>query len=362
MLSIILSYSDILLSETDPNDEKFALLSEVKLAGERSADLTRQLLAFSQQRPLETKVVAIDGIVESTSRMIRLVVGEDVALTTHLATEGSFARVAPGQIEQVLMNLVVNARDAMPVGGKLTIETAPFELDASSPVTHPDMLPGRYLMLAVSDSGSGMDARTVERIFEPFFTTKEQGRGTGLGLSTVFGIVRQVGGQIYVYSELGKGTTFKLYFPEHRGPDQETADVGPQVSAAPSSETVLLVEDDAQVRKLAHEVLRRRGYHVLSAEHPGEALLVCDGYEGPIDLLLTDVIMPQMSGRQLADRLVVARPDMKVLYVSGYTANVVLDHGVGQTTAFLQKPFTPDSLSRTVRSVLDSHALPAVAP
>jgi nitrogen-specific signal transduction histidine kinase/CheY-like chemotaxis protein len=357
MLSIILGYSVLLLDGLAPDDPRAADIGEIKRAGERSADLTRQLLAFSRQQVLETKIVDLNEIVESTSRMVRRVLGEDVEQEIVLSLRASRVKVAPGQVEQVIMNLVVNARDAMPNGGRLTVETRQVEFDSAADVKPDGVHPGRYAVLEVTDTGVGMDAATQQRIFEPFFTTKEQGKGTGLGLSTVFGIVHQGGGRIRVDSEPGRGTKFTVYLPEERGAS-EAADRAP-ASPRPGrgNETVLVVEDEDQVRALVQAILQRQGYRVLAAQHPTEAIRLSAQFDGKIDLLLTDVIMPEMSGRLLADQLLASRPDAKVLFMSGYTNNVVLDRGAeGTHMAFLQKPVTPSELHDKVRAVLDAQS------
>ncbi len=355
LLSIIISYSDIILAGIPAADPMRADLEEIRAAGARAAELTGQLLAFGRQQVLQPKRVSLNEVLFNLERMLRRLIGEDVELTVVRAPTLGTVWVDAGQLEQVILNLVVNARDAMPRGGKLTIETADVELDAAYAAEHVDATAGPHVLLAVSDTGHGMDAETRARIFEPFFTTKVAGRGTGLGLSTVFGIVRQSGGNIWVYSEPGKGTTFKLYFPRAEGPVESLAPSEPLESLRPASETVLLVEDDARVRALCRTILTKLGYHVLEAQSAGDALLLSEQHGASIHLLLTDVVMPRIAGRELADRLLRQRPGLKVLYMSGYTPNSVLHHGVLDSgVAFLQKPITPDALGRKVREVLDS--------
>jgi PAS domain S-box-containing protein len=354
LLTVIKGYSELMLKELKSSDPMRAEVEEVQKAADRAASLTNQLLAFSRQQVLEPRVLDLNAVVGNMDKLLRRLLGEDVDLVTILDPAIGRVKADPGQVEQVIMNLAVNARDAMPKGGKLTVETSNVVLDASYAREHVAVSPGSYVVLAVSDTGVGMDADTCARVFEPFFTTKEQGKGTGLGLSTVYGIIKQSGGYIWVYSEKGMGTTFKVYLPRvdqpvEYQPDRSVSRVQRGV------ETILVVEDEDGVRGLVREVLHKNGYSVLQARAGGEAMLLCERHAGPIHLLLTDVVLEQMSGHDLAQRLCALRPDMKVLYMSGYTDEAIVHHGVLEPgTAFLQKPFTTEALARKVRSVLDT--------
>jgi PAS domain S-box-containing protein len=353
LLTVITSYSDLLLEDLGKDDPKRDDVEQVRKAAEGAASLTRQLLAFSRQQVLAPRVVSLNAVVDSLQKILRRVIGEDVELATALAPDLGAVKADVGQLEQVLMNLTVNARDAMPTGGKLTIETANVEHDPAYARAREGAAVSRFVMLAVTDTGVGMDEATKARIFEPFFTTKEAGKGTGLGLATVYGIVNQSGGFIWVYSEPGNGTSFKIYLPRVDAPVEGERATG-SGSVPRGTETVLLVEDAAAVRAVAKQVLERQGYTVLEAPHGEAALHLAQKHRGPIHLLLTDVVMPVLSGRQLAEQLAPLRPDMKVLYASGYTDDSVVRHGILESgTAYLQKPFTPDSLARKVREVLD---------
>jgi two-component system, cell cycle sensor histidine kinase and response regulator CckA len=353
ILSVILSYTEILGMGLKEDEPIHADIEEIGKAAQRAADLTRQLLAFSRQQVLEEKVLDLNESIAGMDKMLRRLLGADVELSVLPAVGLWSAKADPSQIEQILMNLAVNARDAMPVGGKLTIETENVELDNDYASAHQGVAPGSYVRLAVSDTGIGMSREMQARIFEPFFTTKERGKGTGLGLATVFGIVKQSGGNIWVYSELGKGTTFKIHLPKVSGSPETSATLRPQLPPERGNETILLVEDDEQLRVLARDILRRNGHVVLEAANGGEALLACEQHAAKIHLLLTDVVLPRMSGRQLADRLVTQRPEMKVLFMSGYTDDAVLQHGILESgVAFLQKPLTRTSLLKKVREVL----------
>jgi two-component system cell cycle sensor histidine kinase/response regulator CckA len=352
LLWVIVGYSSLALEQLRPGDPLHKEMEEVLRAGQRAADLTRQLLAFSRRQVLQPQVLDVGNVVRSMQNMLTRLLGEDVELSVFVDPSLGNVHADPSQVEQIIMNLAVNARDAMPRGGKLTIEVVNAQLGADYAAEHRDVMPGPYIMLAVTDTGVGMNAATRERIFEPFFTTKEHGKGTGLGLSTVFGIVKQSQGHLWVYTELGHGTSFRVYLPRT---DRQT-EVSAPVLAGPvlhGFETILLVEDDEQVRVMSRTILRRHGYNVLDAQNGGEAFLICERHAGKIHLLITDVVMPRMSGRELAERLSPIKPDMRVLYVSGYTEGAIIHHGVLDAgIAFLQKPIMPDALLRKVREVL----------
>ncbi len=357
LLAIIIGYSDLLEDAVQAGDPARKHVQEIRRAGQRAAGLTRQLVAFSRKQVLELRVFDLNAVVIENHKMLRRLIGEDIDLVLQLDPERGVVKADAVQIEQVIMNLAVNARDAMPRGGRLTIETANVEMDALQVGHHATMQPGSYVMLAVSDNGSGMDAATQSHIFEPFFTTKEKGKGTGLGLATVYGIVKQSGGYIWVYSEVGSGSTFKIYLPRAGG-SVSPEPVNNLKVPAPSlrgTETVLLVEDEESVRKLAAQYLADQGYTVVQASNGLEALRLCSEYTAPIHLLVTDVVMPGMGGRDLADRLATLRPDTRVLFVSGYTGNAIVHHGVLDPGTFLlSKPFRPLELAQKVREVLDT--------
>jgi signal transduction histidine kinase/CheY-like chemotaxis protein len=351
LLSVILGHTSMLIEDLAPGDPRSSGLEEVLKAGERASALTRQLLAFSRKQMLQPRVIDLNQVTGGIEKMLGRLLGEDVRLTLLPAPDLGRMLADPGQIEQVIMNLVVNARDAMPGGGSLTIETANAVLDEAYAALHHGVSPGRYVMLVVTDTGEGMSSATSARVFEPFFTTKGQGKGTGLGLSTVHGIVAQSGGHVWLYSEVGIGTSFKVYFPRVEGPID--AEEPSRPGSRRGSETVLLVEDDDQVRAMATAILRRNGYNVIEAQNGGEAFLICEQYQGAIHLLLTDVIIPRMSGRDVALRIGRLRPEIKVLYMSGYTDTAIVYHGVLDAGIdFLQKPITPEPLLRRVREVL----------
>ncbi len=353
ILSIILSYCGMILGELREGDPMRDDLLEIKKAGERAAELTKQLLMFSRHQMIEQRVLDVRQILLGLEKMIRRLLGTEVELSLLPTTSVGKVTADAGQVEQIVMNLVVNARDAMPRGGKLVLETRNVELDEEYAATHAGVAPGSYVMLALADTGVGMTKEVQSRIFEPFFTTKERGKGTGLGLSTVASIVKQRGGHVWVYSEPGKGTTFRVYLPRIAGANEGTSSVPPSMGTGKASETILLVEDDEQVRAVACSILRRQGYRVLEASNGGDALLACEQHTTPIHLLLTDVVLPRMSGRQVAERLLAFRPQMKVLFMSGYADEAIHKHGVLEPgAACLQKPLTPETLTRTVRDVL----------
>jgi two-component system cell cycle sensor histidine kinase/response regulator CckA len=355
LLTAVLGSVDLVLDELGPEAPARGDVEEIRKAALRAGELTRQLLAFSRQQVLAPRVLDLNALVANMGKLLRRLIGEDVELRTALAPDLGAVKADPGQLEQVIANLVVNARDAMPEGGRLTVETANAELDKDYADQHFPVPPGSYVLLAVSDTGTGMDPETKSRIFEPFFTTKEQGKGTGLGLATVYGVVKQSGGYIWVYSEPGQGTAFKIYLPRVReAPEPARPSPAP---AAPlrGSETLLLVEDDEMVRHLVSRMLKSRGYTVLTAADGTDTLRQLESHRGPIDLLITDVVMPGMSGREVALRVATLQPQVKVLYLSGYTDDAIVRHGVLEPgISFLQKPFSADALARKVREVLDA--------
>jgi len=352
LLMVINGYTEVLLEELKLDSPLHQKVQSIQQAADRAATLTRQLLAFSRKQMLELKVVDVNTVIGDMERLLRPLIGENIALLTRLSADAGRTRADAGQLEQVLMNLVVNAKDAMPGGGKITIQS-------SSVVVRPNfrehrfIQPGRYVVLAVSDSGHGMDKETLSRIFEPFFTTKEKGKGTGLGLSTVYGIIKQSGGYIFAQSEPGAGSTFYIYLPRVEDSPEELSPAELHDRENGGSETVLLVEDEASVRELVRDTLAARGYKVLEASDGENGLRVAANYSGHIDILITDVVMPGISGRELASRLLLLRPSMSVIYLSGYTEDAVLHQGgLSPGTAFLQKPFTLQVLTRKVREVL----------
>lgn len=355
LLTAITGYTHLILSDPEITESTRADLGEIEKAADRAAKLTRQLLAFARRQMLQPELLNLNMVVEDLSKMIHRLVGEDIEFVTHLDPDLGHVRADPGQIEQVIMNLIVNARDAMPKGGKLTIQTQNIELDWTYAQRDADIRPGSYAMLAISDTGMGMEEETMSNLFEPFFTTKEQGKGTGLGLPTVYGIVRQHDGYVWPYSEPGQGTTFKIYLPlvDPASGKGQTEDETASWDASSREETILLAEDEQAVRALTRTVLERRGYTVLAARNGEEALALSQEHSGPIHLLVTDVIMPGINGRELADRLTALHPEARVLFTSGHTEEAISQYGaLNENLAFLHKPFAPDTLARTVRQVL----------
>jgi signal transduction histidine kinase len=355
LLTVITGYSDMLLASRDLKDSQRTALEEIRRSAERGGALTHQLLAFSRRQPLEARMVRLNDLILQIEKMLRRLIGEDIELVTIPAASYDLVQADPGRLEQVIMNLVVNARDAMPNGGKLTIETGTVHLSETFSAKQLGVAPGPYLVIAVTDTGVGMDENTQSHLFEPFFTTKNPGRGTGLGLATAYGIIRQSGGAIRIASQLGRGTTARIYLP----PAQAKAPAGVEKAAAHEGpltgvEVILVVEDEARVRKLIVDVLTARGYHVLEATRGQDALRISRTHQGAIDLALVDVVMPELSGPDLVRQLKPDRPEMRVLYVSGYTDEAIVHHGIPESgAAFLQKPFLPDALARKVRQVLD---------
>jgi two-component system, cell cycle sensor histidine kinase and response regulator CckA len=360
LLGVITGYGELLKKGVNGDSRLRRYADEIGKAAERATGLTRQLLAFSRKQVLQPRIFDLNAAVVDTEKMLRRVIGEDLQLVTRLDDGLGQVRVDPGQIDQVLMNLAVNARDAMPRGGRLTIETANVELDAAAARAEPGVPPGRYVRLTVGDTGQGMTPEVRARVFEPFFTTKEPGKGTGLGLATVHGIVTQSDGYIALDTEPGRGTTFRIYLPRVDAPAEDADASAVEAEVPRGGETLLLVEDETSLREIVRESLESCGYHILSAKDGSEALDICAARGAAIDLMLTDVVMPGMSGRELADRLRVSRPDIAVLYMSGYTDDAVVRHGLlAEDMALVQKPFRAAALARRVREVLDKRRPPS---
>ena len=356
LLTVITGYSDLLLASGDLKEAHRTALQEIRRSAERGGQLTHQLLAFSRRQPLEPRTIHANELIIQMEKMLRRLIGEDVELVTIPAASLDTVEVDASRLEQVVMNLVVNARDAMPDGGKLTIETGTVQLSESFSARQLGVKPGQHVTISIVDTGAGMDEDTQSHLFEPFFTTKERGRGTGLGLATAYGIIRQSGGAIGIISELGKGTTARIYLPLAAAGKSEAEAKGAEASGPlTGAETILLVEDEARVRKLILDVLSSRGYRVLEATRGEEAIRLSNELKEPIELAVVDVVMPEMSGPDLVRQIERLRPEIRVLYISGYTDEAILHHGIQASgAAFLQKPFVPDALARKVREVLDT--------
>ncbi len=355
MLSVILGYADLLRSRLSPDDPQLKDILAIEKAAGHSRDITRQLLAFSRKQIIDPKPVDLNELLGVTEKTLSRLIGEDIDLRFYPQEDLWKIKFDPSQMNQILVNLAVNARDAMPDGGKLTIETANTHLDETYCRGHLGFVPGAYVLLEVSDNGIGMDREVLSHVFEPFFTTKETGKGTGLGLATIYGIVKQNGGFINVYSEPGQGTTFKIYIPRILEEESPVEVKQEDATVVPAAGRVLLVEDDEMVREVTKDILEAIGYTVLSVETPLDAITLCEKNGESIDLLLTDVVMPGLSGKELSDRIKVIRPDIKILFMSGYTSNVIVHHGILEAGVhFIQKPFAMRDLARKIRTVLDS--------
>ncbi|MCX5889636.1 MAG: response regulator, partial [Deltaproteobacteria bacterium] len=355
MLGAIIGYTEMLMKRLNQADPSYHYGEEIRKAADRAAILTRQLLAFSRKQILQPQRLNLHTVIGDLEKMLRRIIGEDIDLLLNLDPTLTAVKADFGQMEQVLLNLAVNARDAMPQGGKLAISTANINLNEAYPQKQADFSAGPYIVMAVSDSGLGMDGETLDHIFEPFFTTKELGSGTGLGLSTVYGIIKQSGGFIEVASKSGVGTTFKIYLPAIGEAAESFEVLSADAEPLRGSETILLVEDEEILRQLIKNALELNGYKVLAARDSREAVMICEQHQEPIDLMLTDVVMPQMNGRQLAQRLAELRPEIKVIYMSGYAEDVLFRQGVlDPSIAFLQKPFRQYEMTAKVRKMLDS--------
>jgi signal transduction histidine kinase/ActR/RegA family two-component response regulator len=350
MLTVISGYTRMILEELREDDPLRDYAEEIRTAADRAGAITNQLLAFSRRQLIEPRIISVNIVISQIEKMLRRLLGEDIQLNLDLAQDADNIKADPNLLEQAIVNLAVNARDAMPSGGQIFLQCANVHLDENYVLTHLGVLPGDYVMIAMTDTGHGMDAETRKRIFEPFFTTKEKGKGTGLGLSSVYGMVKQSGGDIWVYSEPEKGTTFKLYFPQvHR--EAETNVRQAEHVEPPATATLLVVEDEQAVRELTVRMLQRLGYSVLSAASGKEAIEISKSFAGRISVLVTDVVMPEMSGRQVADALIAARPDMKVLFLSGYTEHTAIHQGIGAGMNFLAKPFSRESLAKKLLEI-----------
>jgi two-component system, cell cycle sensor histidine kinase and response regulator CckA len=357
LLGVILGNSELLLQNTSLENGVTERIQEIKMAGEEATSVTRQLLAFSRQQVVEPQILDLNTVLQDLQPLLIRIIRESIHFEMELGHQVGRIKIDRGHLAQVVLNLVANARDAMTAGGRLKMETSNIELRESYSHEHVDIRPGPYVQLSVTDGGSGMDRKTVSRIFEPFFTTKEKGRGSGLGLATVYGIVRQSGGHIWVYSEPGFGTTFKIYLPRISEVADSLSHSVQDASSSTATETILIVEDSRLLAKVTRDFLEGDGYQVLLASNPREAIRIADNHRAPIHLLLTDVVMPDMNGRELAEHLLARRPEMRVLYMSGYTNGILSEHAFrAEDTAFIEKPFSHEALSRKVRHTLNPRA------
>ncbi len=353
VLSVIIGYSDLLLADIPPNDPRREQIQLIHDSGSKAVNLIRQLLAFSRKQVLEKKIISINTIIEDFLKILGKMAGEDIVITTYLSDAGCTVEADPGQIEQIIMNLIVNAKDAMPGGGEIIIETAGIQMDKICQEKHMEFKPGKYVLMTISDTGEGMDEEVLSKIFDPFFTTKELGKGTGLGLATVYGIVKQHNGYIYIYSEKNKGTTFKIYLPASKKTVKEPESKSTTKVLSEGSETILIVDDNTFICRLIVETLKPLGYNCLQAVSGKDAINVVREFRGEIHLLLTDVVMPGMSGRELAEIMQRERPEIKVIFMSGYTENIIAHHGVlEQGINYIAKPITPFAITQKIRSVL----------
>jgi two-component system, cell cycle sensor histidine kinase and response regulator CckA len=354
-LMVILNISDMLLGKLEPDDQMRRQVEMIKQAAEQSAGITHQLLAFSRKQVVSPQIINLNDALLHLQKMLGRLIGEDVTLGIQPGKDLGYIKIDPVQVEQVVINLAVNARDAMPDGGRLVIETHNVRLDEESNVGHPSLPPGEYVRLAVSDSGTGIDKETLPHIFEPFFTTKARGKGTGLGLATVYGIVKQAGGDINIYSETGIGTTFKIYFPRFDRDKLDSGGAATGKEVAPGGvENILVVEDNETVREVTVNILKSKGYNVFAAGDGEQALYLAENLTRNLDMLVTDVVMTGMTGRELAQKMAALKPQVKILFVSGYTDDVIAQHGVLEKDVnFLQKPFSATALLKKVRAILD---------
>lgn len=355
MLSIIIGFSEMVKEKLNPNDPLCHDMQEILTAARKSADLTRQLLAFSRQQAIATQCLEINEIVESSQKMLGRLIGEDIELTFTPGNDLWKVNMDPSQVDQILANLAVNARDAISGVGSIAIETKNIFLDKDYCVSHDGFKPGEYVLLSFCDSGTGMDKETMEKVFEPFFTTKEEGKGTGLGLSTVYGIAKQNNGFVDVYSEINKGSTFNIYLPQYSGFDMQQSSSSQATMAQGGSETVLLVDDEEQLKEFCKRILEKKGYTVLSAIHPEEAILLAERHNGDIHLLVTDIIMPTMNGKKLYDKIVQLKPGIKTLFMSGYMSDRVKSEGIQiDQENFIQKPFNNNDFFMKIRHIIDN--------